>query len=354
MKNVYINSVGSISAQKTYDNNEFLSEVVSYQEQILPVVDPNYKDYIPPAAARRMAKGIKMGVVASKIALQDAGLEEVDAIITGTGMGCLRDSEKFLSAILDNKEQYLTPTSFIQSTHNTVGGQIALELQCKGYNFTYVHSSVSFESAMMDAKLQLELDEAKNILIGGVDEIGEYTAGLHKIIGHIKPEAEDVLQVLQSKTKGAIYGEGANFFVLSNERNENSYGKIKSVSIFNTLSKSELNNEAEAFLSANGVSAEDIDVVVLGNNGDVEFDGYYETLANGLFQNTPQVCYKHLCGEFNTASSFGFWVTAKMLKNQALPEVLRFNDFPVKEIKQVLLYNQYRGENHSFTLVEQC
>ena len=55
----------------------------------------------------------------------------------------------------------LTPTSFIQSTHNTVGGQIALELQCKGYNFTYVHGSNSFESALLDAKLQLELNEAK-------------------------------------------------------------------------------------------------------------------------------------------------------------------------------------------------
>ncbi|WP_053991957.1 beta-ketoacyl synthase N-terminal-like domain-containing protein [Mangrovimonas sp. TPBH4] len=354
MKSVYINSVGSISAQKTFDSSEFLNEVVSYQEQVLPVVNPNYKDYIPPAAARRMAKGIKMGVVASKIALKDAGLEEVEVIITGTGMGCLRDSEKFLSAILDNNEQYLTPTSFIQSTHNTVGGQIALELQCKGYNFTYVHSSVSFESALMDAKLQLELDEAKNILIGGVDEIGEYTVELHKLVNHIKAEAEDSLQVLTSNTKGAIYGEGANFFVLSNEKNEHSYAKVTAVSVFNTLPKSELNIEVEAFLSANGLSVEGIDVVVLGNNGDVQFDGYYETLSSGLLQNTPQVCYKHLCGEFNTASSFGFWVAAKMLKTQTLPEILRFNDRPVNEIKHVLLYNQYRGENHSFTLVEQC
>ena len=51
-----------------------------------------------------------------------------DAIITGTGLGCLEDTEKFLTAMVTNKEEFLTPTSFIQSTHNTVSAQIALLL----------------------------------------------------------------------------------------------------------------------------------------------------------------------------------------------------------------------------------
>ena len=152
MKTVYINSVGSISSQKTFDNSEFLQDFISYEDNVISVVKPNYKEFIPPAESRRMAKGVKMGVVASKIALKDANLEAVDAIITGTGMGCVNDSEQFLKALIDNDEQFLTPTSFIQSTHNTVGGQIALGLKCKGYNFTYVHASISFESAVLDAK----------------------------------------------------------------------------------------------------------------------------------------------------------------------------------------------------------
>lgn len=64
--------------------------------------------------------------MASALAMKDANVESVDAIITGTGLGCIEDSEKFLKSILDNKEEFLTPTSFIQSTHNTVGAQIAL------------------------------------------------------------------------------------------------------------------------------------------------------------------------------------------------------------------------------------
>ena len=267
MKTVYINSIASISSQKTFDNSEFLNVFIDYEEHVINVVNPNYKDYIPPAASRRMAKGIKMGVVAAKIALQEAGLDNIDAIITGTGMGCVRDSEKFVSAIIDNDEQYLTPTSFIQSTHNTVGGQIALELKCKGYNFTYVHGSNSFESALLDAKLQLELNEEKNILIGGVDELGDHTITIHKLINHIKREAVKASKLLDYKTEGAVFGEGANFFVLSNEKKATSFAEVLSIQLFNTLNQSEVSEAALRFLKDNNMTVKYIDLIVLGNNG---------------------------------------------------------------------------------------
>ncbi|MDO6596023.1 beta-ketoacyl synthase N-terminal-like domain-containing protein [Oceanihabitans sp. 2_MG-2023] len=353
MNKVYINSIASISAQKTFDNSLFLTEIENYEANVIPVINPNYKDYIPPAAARRMAKGIKMGVVASKIALQESGLDTIDAIITGTGMGCVRDSEKFVSAIIDNDEQYLTPTSFIQSTHNTVGGQIALELQCKGYNFTYVHASNSFESALLDAKLQLELDEEKNILIGGVDEIGEHTTKIHKLVNHVKAEAIKTSDVINAQTPGAVFGEGANFFVLSNEKQASTYAEITALKTYNTLPETEVLHEASNFLKENNINIEDIDLLVLGNNGDVDFDTFYTKLTEG-FINTQQAYYKHLCGEFNTASSFGFWLASKVLKTQTLPEAVKLNNKDTASFKNILLYNQYRGENHSFTLLKQC
>jgi 3-oxoacyl-(acyl-carrier-protein) synthase len=354
MKNVYVNSVGVISAQKTFDNSSFLEDLEIYTDNVINVIDPNYKDYIPPAAARRMAKGIKIGVVASKIALKEADLENVDAIITGTGMGCVRDSEKFVRGIIDNNEQFLTPTSFIQSTHNTVGGQIALELGCKGYNFTYVHASVSFESTLLDAKLQLELDEANNILVGGVDELGDHTVAIHKIINHVKREAVNTLKLLHSNSPGAVFSEGAGFFVLSNEKKPSSYAQLKAVRTLNTLDIDDLNKETIAFLDENDLKVEDIDLIVLGNNGDKDFDSFYKILMNDLFKNTQQAYFKHLCGEFNTASSFGFWLASKIIKTQTIPDVVKLNTIRTQNIKHVLLYNQYRGENHSFTLLKSC
>ncbi|WP_298474477.1 beta-ketoacyl synthase N-terminal-like domain-containing protein [uncultured Maribacter sp.] len=354
MKKVYINGSGTISSQKTFDNSEFLEEVTTYNDTVIPAVNPVYKDFIPGSAARRMAKGVKMGVVASNLAMQEAELESVDAIITGTGMGCVVDSEKFLSKLIDDNEQFLTPTSFIQSTHNTVGGQIALGIQCKGYNFTYVHSSVSFESALLDAQLQLINEEEKNILIGGVDEIGAHTTKVHGLVGHIKEENTETFSVLKSNTSGAVCSEGASFFVLSSEKQESTYAEVVAVQTFNTLSKENLQTTLNSFLMEHGLNVSTIDLIVLGNNGDVDYDQYYNLLAEGAFSEKQQVYYKHLSGEHNTVSSFGFWLGAKILKTQTVPAETRLNQKQINSIKTILLYNQYRGENHSFTILKQC
>lgn len=354
MKKVYINSIASISPQRTFENTTFLEEITDYDDTVIFTQDPDYKQYIPPAAARRMAKGIKMGVVASKIAMGEAGIETVDAIITGTGMGCVIDSEKFVSAIIDNNEQYLTPTSFIQSTHNTVAGQIALGMECKAYNFTYVHSAISFESALLDAKMHLENNEAKDILVGGVEELGAHTTKVHRVINHIKPEPVTISEVLNSKTKGAVFSEGANFFIVSNEKKKSCYAELVAVETFNTLQIQKVSNTIEIFLGENSLKIADIDLVVMGNNGDVEFDVYYNQLYGGIFSNTQQVFYKHLVGENNTVSAFGVWLASKILKTQTIPEIVKINKVDSSEIKTVLCYNQYRGQNHSLVLLKGC
>lgn len=358
MKNIFINGIASISPQKTFKKNFFFEDlnVISYNENVIYAVDPVYREYIPPAAARRMAKGIKMGVVASQLAMKEAQIENVDAIITGTGMGCMIDSEKFVSAIIDNQEQYLTPTSFIQSTHNTVAGQIALGIKCKAYNFTYVHGSLSFESALLDAKLQLENDEAKNILIGGVEELGEHTTKVHGAIHHIKSEPVQSSEILKAKTKGAVFSEGAHFFVISNEKSDSCYAKLKDLKLYNTLKENHLETATRDFLKTNNLCVSDIDVVILGNNGDSEFDSLYHALSKNLFKKNQQVFYKHLLGENHTVSAFSFWLAAKILKIQTIPEILKINTISRnnREIKYILSYNQYRGKDHSFMLFKKC
>ena len=353
---VYINSIGSVSAQKTFDNSVFLEDIVRYEDTVLNIIAPDYKAYIPPAAARRMAKGIKMSTVSAKTAMTEAEMEEdqIDAIIVGTGLGCIGDSEKFVSDIIDNDEQFLTPTRFIQSSHNTVAGQIALGMGCKGHNFTFVHSAISFESAILDAQMQLLNDEAAHILVGGVDELVDHHVNTHRLIGHIKKEPVETLSVLKSGTPGAVFSEGAHFFVLSNEKRTSCYTELLAVKTFNTLSQNQVAAKTKEFLAENGMDEQDIDLVILGYNGDVDFDGYYDRLSKGLFASTAQVYYKHLSGEFDTASGFGFWLANKILKHGRVPDAVRLNSVEVPSPKTLLIYNQYRGENHSLTLLRGC
>lgn len=347
----YINGIGCISAQKTFDT-VFLEEAVhNHDQNVFTIVPPVYKDYISPAASRRMAKGVKNGIVASAIAMKDAQIENVDAIITGTGLGCIEDSEKFLKNILDNNEEFLTPTAFIQSTHNTVGAQIALLQQCKGYNFTYVNGAVSFESALLDAKMQIEEGDVQSVLVGGVDENGDYTTALFKLSGRIKPDNQQPYNLLDSNTSGAVYGEGAGFFVLENERKDNTYGEILDVTIINTLEENEIEAEIKSFLKSNQLEISDIDALVLGFDGNVDFEIYYKNLAQNAFAEIPQLYYKHLSGEYDTASAFALWMAAKILKTQEVPEIVKVNLVEKPNYKTILLYNQLNGKNHSFTLI---
>jgi len=350
MKSCYINGIGSVSAQ---DSSNEMENFVELTHNITDAHKPNYREYIKPALIRRMANGVKMGVVASAMAMKEAGLSMPEAIVTGSGLGCLKDSEKFLKDIIYNDEQYLTPTAFIQSTHNTVGAQIALGLGCKAYNVTYVHGATSFESSLIDAKL-LMLEGLTNILVGGVDEIGAYNASLQQSIARIKQEPVLNCRLLDSKTSGTIMSEGAQFFVLSDEKTEGTYAELVDVEIYNHIESAEIEEKLKLFLSANSMSVTDIDAVFLGLNGDSEQDGIYRSLQTSIFEHSQQLYFKHFSGDYDTVSSFAMWSACQMLKSQKIPVSFKLNNKSKNDINTMLIYNQIRGEYHSFSLLRVC
>ncbi len=80
MKKAYINGVGCISTQKTFDTVFLEEAIVNHDENVLAIIPPVYKEYISPAASRRMAKGVKNGIVASALAMKDANVEKLSLI----------------------------------------------------------------------------------------------------------------------------------------------------------------------------------------------------------------------------------------------------------------------------------
>ncbi|PQA93518.1 3-oxoacyl-ACP synthase [Chryseobacterium shigense] len=353
MSAVYINSASCISVQDTLKENFFQDLKADPSVQILKAVDPNYKEFIPPAMIRRMSKTVKMSSVASNHALKEAGIEKPDAIIVGTGMGCSQDSEKFLKNVIDNNEEFLTPTFFIQSTHNTVAGQIALGLQCHAYNFTYVNTSSSLEFSFLDAQLQITDGEAENVLVGAADEQTARTMELYRLNNTIKKEEDLPADYLHSETNGVIWGEGAAFFVLGKDKTESSYAKLRDIQIINRLEIEKTTSFTGDFLAKNNLKHEDIDAVILGFSSDAKSDVYYNELMD-VFQNSALLYYKHLSGEFNTASGFSTFMACHILKEQQIPEVMMMNSEKKAEIRNVLLYNHLKGSDHSLVLLERA
>ena len=350
---IYINGISAISPQKTYDNSLFLNEITEYSQDFISVVKPNYKEYISPKILRRMSNIIRMGVVSARMAMQEAEVENPDAIIVGTGLGCMTDTEKFLNKLLDNNEQFLTPTSFIQSTHNTVGAQIAVMISCNNYNMTYVNQNIAFETSLLDAIMMFEEGRGNNILVGGIDEITPENYELKKRIDAWKIENVQNLDLLNSKTKGCLAGEGSTFTVLSNKKNKQTYAKLIDVLTIYKAEQNELSIKLISFLEKNNLTINDIDIVITGNNGDYESDKMYNDLCNKHIKDSVQVVYKHLIGEHNSASAFGFWLASKILKNKSIPEIVNYKQIMPKQIKNVLVYNfdYYFKNNHSFVLL---
>ncbi len=351
---IYINGLSTISPQPTFNTNSFLSEIIKHNVKFLVVEKPNYKEFINPKLLRRMSKIIRMGVATANMAMQEAEIDNPDAIITGTGLGCIVDTEKFLNSILENKETLLTPTSFILSTHNTIGAQIAVMLGCNNYNYTYVHSAVSFESSLIDAIMHFDENTAENILVGGIDELTEENYNTKRNSGIWKNKECNIQSLFNSNTKGCIPGESSTFASLSITKKDSTYGELVDVHTVFEADNNELDKELKEFLAKNQTNINDVDTLLLGINGDTDYDQSYLDFAERNFQNPNLVSYKNICGEHDSASAFAFWTAAKIIKHQEIPEIINYKKNSNSNYKNILIYHynfMYRN-NHAFTLLK--
>lgn len=350
---VYITGTGCVSPQNSLSDDFINEEVVEQNERFLQITAPKYRDYIDPKKLRRMSKIIRMGMVSANVAMKDSGIEKPDAIITGTGMGCQADTEKFLNQMIDDNEGLLAPTSFIQSTHNTVGGTIALHQKNHNYNITYVHRTFSFESALMDSILLINSGQKKNILLGGFDEITEESWLIKTKINYYKSQNLNNLQLFNDKQEGAQAGQGSAFFVITDEKTDNAYAKVDAVDMFFRPENGELEKRIVGFLNNYYLAPDEIDLVIFGRNGDDSFDGIYDEVDKNLFATNFTANYKQLCGEYDTSSAFAMWLASVILKNNAMPKGMMPKGNKPDKIRNVLIYNHFRNVNHSLILLSE-
>lgn len=277
--------------------------------------EPDYKKYIPDAGLRRrMSRLIKMGVTSSLMAIENYGDGSMNGIITGTGWGCLADTEKFLISIFENSERLLNPASFIQSTSNTVGAQIALLLNQKEYNNTFVHGGSSFESAVIDASLHLH-EGKKRILLGGFDEL---TPTKSYLLGRM------------GLWKKYYSGEGAHFFVASASKSGKTLGKISSLEILSKETpESEITERCSSFLKENGLEFSDMRLIL---NGVGSLSSRFKKL------NSNTLNFKEVCGEYPTSTAYALYSGLNLLnENGEKNFILIVNRYVLDVITMILI-----------------
>lgn len=351
--NIYIRATGNISPQKTAGHATFLeAPLLNYNGTRLTCAEPDYSSLIDVKLIRRMSRIIRMGVAAAIECLKEAGISVPDAIVTGTAYGCLDDTGHFITKMVANNEELLTPTAFIQSTHNTIGGQIGLMLKCNHYNNAFVHRGFSFESALLDAMMLLNEKEAEHVLLGGVDEITEISHTLLTRMGLYRRKESSSLDLVEHPSKGTMNGEGAAFFVLASSPSATDYAKLVGLStLYKPVSVSVIEERIHSFLNEHQLTMADIDLVINGRNGDLKNDAVFSELERSSFASCPNITYKQLCGEYPTSTAFAVWMAAHILKTGNLPDTLGSS---TKKIKRTLVYNHFQQIHHSFVLLSAC
>lgn len=329
----FINSSRCISPQDSFYGTFPMNELRSYKGQ-LPAVEPNYKDFINPMKLRRMNRIIRMGLTTALACLKDSGVEKPDGIISATGWGCLSDTFDFLDEIRDKKEENLSPATFIQSTHNTIGGQIALTIECQEYNSVIVNHTTSFEQSLIEALL-LIAEGKDSILAGGLDEITPQDIELKRQAGYWKNIDSDNLTLFKNYGNGTLPGEGASYFLLGKSKSEICTSQIDDLFI---CSGDQITNEL--------ASRNTPDLILSGYNGDCR-------LADGYSKIKASCYYKHLCGEYDTASSFALWLADQLIKTQHVPDFLHANSaiqMP-SSINHILIHHYTQPDQHAFIMV---
>ena len=141
------------------------------------------KQYVSPMELRRMGNISKAAFLSSFRAMEKAGIEKPDAIIIATQFGMLDNGEKILTSLEKFGEENISPTQFMQSTHNTLAGSLAIKFKCHGYNITYSHGESSLEWAIRDANKLISEGCARTVLVGIHDESPEIFRSFHERLG---------------------------------------------------------------------------------------------------------------------------------------------------------------------------
>ena len=413
---VYIQSANQISVQKPL-SDEWFDNPILYDAPRVSTINPDFAPYFSSLSSRRMCMLLKRAVLLSRLTLQEVSVEMPDAIISGTGLGCIDNTEKFLYSIRENSEQFLQPTFFMQSTHNILSSTIAIDLKCHGYNNTFVHRGASFENVLLDAILQMEQERAQTVLVGGYDELtNDYYQFFNRIgvwdfasatspssltssaspasytsvaspalpaspASCTTPASLTSVELSASPTSSApvassavsasapsaspsspvspkkrcFAGEAAVSMLLSNSRNNLTVCEINDVELMHKPTNGQMQESLDILLSKAGCTLSDIDAVLTGLNTHIVYDKVYRDAIDHLFRNIPVLQYKHLFGESFSSSALAVYVAQTCLRKGYAPAILSTdNDKDINDIQRILVYNHYRNKTHSFILLSSC
>jgi 3-oxoacyl-[acyl-carrier-protein] synthase II len=307
----------------------------------------------PPDRIKRMGRGQAMAIVAVQRALASwpAGVptpDDLTAVLVGTAWAEEGDEIVFLENLIKLGEKGAKPAFFVNSVKNALASQLALSFAFRGENQTFAHDALSFESALWQGTHLVRAGRARHAVVCGVDALVEFQEIHGHLLGWYRTDPAP-LSPLAAPGSGTIPGEGAAAFVLGAPGTATSrvarlvYVKSRGpLQRMPALSARDELDFADQAVRESGTKLDANCLVVLGANGDAGLDAVYAEVAQrlGHGSGSPAVgVYRHLTGDFATASALGFEIAVRAVTTRAVPADVRLVKGQPGSIEQALLYH---------------
>lgn len=257
---------------------------------------------LTPNQRRRLSRLQQMALITARRSHAPNSSQRV-AVVIGTGLGCLEDAGTFIENLISKDEREPMPSRFPNSVHNSPAGQVAIDQVAHGLNSAPTAGEITFESALWQGICQLATNEADCALVGAVDETDKYLLSLGQRWGawdeKIKP------------------GEGAVVASLTlAEKNAAPLARVTAVKLGRYHKPFDAGREADWIASA--IDLAQVKVILSGAKGFRKLDAMYDAVAAALSERAGRKLehqtYKQLCGEFHSASAFGFSQAVELVR----------------------------------------
>ncbi|HQW93074.1 MAG TPA: hypothetical protein PKY28_08240, partial [Ferruginibacter sp.] len=176
---------------------------------------------------------------------------------------------------------------------------------------------------------------------------------IEKLAGAYKTENIPGNRLYETDSPGCLVGEGAAMFVV-NAKAANAVAAITAINTLHSTDADIVKQQLKIFLEKNVEPGTTIDLFLSGENGDNRTLPFYLACETLLTADTTIARYKHLTGDYDTAAALGLWYACRILDLQQIPEHMLKRESSEKGYKNILMYNNFKGLQHSFVLVKGC
>ena len=242
----------------------------------------NPSDWMSPKEVRRMDTFIHFGLAATKMAMDDAGLQVTEqnaeriGVNVGSGIGGLPMIEENIREMIAKGPRRISPFFVPGSIVNMVAGMISILYGFKGPNVSMVSACTTSTHCIGDAARFIEYGDADVMIAGGSEAtvclsgVGGFCAV--KALSERNDSPETASRPWDKDRDGFVLGEGAGILVLESlehatARGARIYGELAGMGMSadaHHITAPSMDGPRRGMLNAlknGGVNADDVDYI---------------------------------------------------------------------------------------------